>query len=125
MARESSQAALEPEGCLARMSRWATAFLVIPMLTGLSFAASTIFFYLTCFPPGFSHDPEALPIPIVCFVLGVGLGFLLRRVMIRVRDAGRPRTGIWVVVGWGLAWIAAYYLQYLLLYYGPHYLGFP
>jgi len=107
------------------MSRWATAPLVIPLLTGLSFAASTVFVYLSFFSPGFSHDPEALPVPIVCLILGVGLGFPLRRAMIRVRDTGRPRTGIRVVAGIGLAWILAYLVQWLLLYYAPHYLGFP
>ena len=114
MAHESLPAGARPEGRLAFISRWATAPLVIPLLTGLSFAASTVFVYVS-WSPGFSHHPEALPIPIVCFVLGVGLGVPLRRAVMRIRDTGRPRTGIWVVAGVGLAWILAFPVQLYLL----------
>ena len=74
MAHESLPAGVRPEGRLAPISRRATAPLVIPLLTGLSFAASTVFVYVS-WSPGFSHHPEALPIPIVCLSWALGWEF--------------------------------------------------
>lgn len=103
---------------LARMSGWATAPPVIPLLTGLSFAASTAFL-IPIMPPGFLRfiaSPPWLLLPFVCLVLGVGLGFPLRRALMRILDTDRPSTGTRVVLGVGLAWIAAGLLQITLYY---------
>jgi len=117
MARKSSQATQEGEGCLARMSRWATALLVIPLLTGLSFAASTVLLSLYM-PPGYvSYYPENLSIPIVCLILGFGLGFLLRWALIRIRTRGLSSTvGVLVVVGVASAWFVAVVAQVTLYF---------
>jgi len=122
MARDGSQAALEREGGLARMSRWATTGLVIPLLTALSFAASTPFLALV-WGPKFFHllvsEPWPLPwpvAPIFCLVLGFGLGFPLRWAMRRIRATRRPSAGIPVAAGVGLAWLFSGAVQiYLIL----------
>jgi len=101
------------------MSRWATALPVIPLFTGLSFAASTVLLSLVM-PPGYDHYyPEVPLIPIACLILGVGLGLPLRWAMMRIRDAGRSSTGIWavvVVVVVAAAWYVAAGAQIALYY---------
>lgn len=113
MAEETLQAGVEPEDRLARLSRWATAALVIPLLTGLSFAASTVFGFVYSGGRGFIED-VVWPLAIILLIPGIGLGFPLRRVVIRIRDTGRFRRDIWVVVGVGLAWILAGFVQSML-----------
>ena len=56
-----------------------------------------------------------LAMSIVCLILGFGLGFPLRRAVMRIRATGRPRAGIWVVLGVGLAWIVAGFVQVLYI----------
>jgi len=126
MARERSQADLAREVCLARMSRWATSGLVIPLLTGLSFAVSTAFLDLLwglVYEAEFFHllvsEPWPLPwpvVPVVNLVLGFGLGFPLRWAMRRIRATGRPSAGIPVAVGVGLAWLFAGTVQIYLIF---------
>jgi hypothetical protein len=117
MTEESSQAAVGREGCLTRISRWATAPLVIPLLTGLSFATSTVF-ALACFGGrGFIRgfiEGGGWGMAVILLIPGIGLGFLLRRAVMRIRDAGRFRRDIWVVVGEGLAWLVAGFVQWML-----------
>lgn len=113
MAGKNPQAGVEPEGYLARVSRWATTPWVIPLLSGLSFAASTVFAFESTVGPGFFED-VVWPLAIILSIPGIGLGFPLRRAVIRIRDTGRFRPDIWVVVGIGLAWTLAGFVQSML-----------
>jgi len=101
---------------LAHVSRWAMAPLVMPLLTSLSFAASTAFLCLIM-PPGFFSLLLSWPwflMPCACLILGFGLGNLLRGVLIRIGDKKQPKTDKWVLVGTGLAWILAFLVQIYL-----------
>jgi cation transport ATPase len=119
MTQVDSQASGPPEGRLAAMSRWATAPLVIPLLTGLSFVGSTVFAFVT-FWQGFfgdeGKDLRVLPMAILCLIVGICLGFPLRRTMMRIRDEGQPRADNWVVVGVALAWLLLLFVQYTIFY---------
>jgi uncharacterized RDD family membrane protein YckC len=112
MAQESSQPSVRPEGRLATISRWATAFPVIPLLTGLTFAASTVFACVAAGAGDWLLSMLGFAIPLL--IVGIGLGFLLRRAMMRIRDSGRPGPRIWVVVGVGLVWILAFFGQFVI-----------
>lgn len=116
MAEEIPQAGVDREDLLARVSQWAVTYPVIPLLTGLSFAASSAFLCLVM-PPGFFSFLLSWPwfmIPDVCLILGIGLGFPLRQVLMRIGDKERPKTDKWILVGVGLAWILACLAQIYL-----------
>jgi hypothetical protein len=119
MTEESSQAAVGREGCLIRISRWATAPLVIPLLTGLSFAASTVLAFAGTGVQGYSFfqgkDLDQLSMMRFCLILGIGLGFPLRGAMVRIRDTGLSTRAILVMVGVWLAWGLALFVQWSVL----------
>ena len=119
MTQETSQAGVRPEGCLASMSRWATTLLVIPLLTGLSFVASTVFACVYGMGGGWrdgwlsSGRLWVVWVAVIfSFIVGVGLGIVLRDTMMRIRDTGRIMEGIWGLVGVGFAWILAFFVQF-------------
>lgn len=116
MAPEDSHASTQLDDFLATMSRWATFPPVIPLLTGLCFVASTVFVYVwvDCSPwsgHGSYDISDALPMAIVCFVLGVGVGLPLLRGVVRIRDTGKPRPGIRVLAAVGATWVLAFLFQ--------------
>lgn len=112
MAEERLQENLQAEDRRATMSRWATAPLVIPLLTGLDFVATTVFAYLGAqgnYGHGSYGISNALPMAIICFVLGVGLGFLLRQGVERRLDSKSGLVPALVVVG--ALWVVALLFQ--------------
>lgn len=113
MAQEGVQTSVRSDGRLASVSRWVTRSPVIPLLTALSFVASTVFAYILLEDQGhgFYGMREALPMAIGSLILGIGLGPFLRRAMMRIRDAGPSRPDIGILARVGLAWILAFLVQ--------------
>jgi hypothetical protein len=115
MVQQSSQPSVRPEGRLATISRWATALLVIPALTGLTFAAGTVFAHVAAGVGDWLADASTLVFAIPCLIVGIGLGFPQRWAVMQIRDAGPLVPAIAILVGVVLAWMLAFLVQLGLL----------
>ena len=118
MATENSHASTQSDSRLASVSGWVTRAPVIPLLTGLCFVASTVLAYVWS-DLGNDYGDDliflAVPMAIVCFILGLALGFPLRQNIVRIRDNSEFGQGIMALILVGIIWVLAFLVQFVFL----------